>query len=88
MSVIERYKLSSEDIAGLKLLATALERNVKACRRRYYGRKFLEVCQQVAVLSEQIMELVDDGVPFSINIQRQARLPGFDDSDEAYGEID
>lgn len=68
-------KRSEQEIAGLKLLAFAVKRNVDRVERRYRNKATREACQQLAALADGIIECAETGVAFSVFIGRQLSLP-------------
>lgn len=74
-------------IAGTKLLAFAMQRNVLKVRERYKAdQQVVDLCYQVWALTETMLEHAENQIPFQITVSWQPPLPSFGESDEAYGE--
>jgi len=60
--------------AGIKLLVTAMKRNIERVESRYRNKQTREVCQQMAQLCDGIWEAIDEDRPFTVYLGKQLTL--------------
>jgi len=60
--------------AGIKLLVTAMRRNIERVESRYRNKQTREVCQQMSQLCDGMWEAIDEDRPFTVYLGKQLAL--------------
>jgi len=79
---------TDSEVAGMKLLGAAVQRNAEKVAMRYKNDATRVLCYAMRRLGEGIMECAENQQPFTIALLIQDTLPGFWLSDDAYGKIE
>jgi len=74
-----------QEVAGLKLLAFAIKRNVERVERRYRNRATREACQALALAADAIIEHAEGQARFTLFVAHQPTWFDYSSSDVAYG---
>lgn len=65
---------SGQGRAGIKLLVTAVRRNVERVENRYRNKQTREVCQSLSALCDGIWEALEEDRPFTLYLGKQLPL--------------
>jgi len=79
---------TDSEIAGMKLLGAAVQRNAEKVAARYKNDATRLLCFAMKCVGEGIMQCAENQQPFTIELLVQDTLPGFWLTDEAYGKIE
>lgn len=76
------------EVAGLKLLANAIKRNVERVERRYRNKATREACQAMAAAADAIIQHAETQRRFAVYVAFQPSLLDYADNDALYAEED
>jgi len=65
---------TEEGRAGIKLLVTAMRRNIDRVERRYRNKQTREACQAMAALCNGVFEALEEDRPFTVYLGKQLSL--------------
>jgi len=60
--------------AGIKLLVTAMKRNIERVENRYRNKQTRETCQSLSMLLDGIWEALEEDRPFTVYLGKQLSL--------------
>jgi deoxycytidylate deaminase len=84
----KRTIYSPSEVAGLKLLATAIKRNVERVERRYRNKATREACQAMAAAADAIIQHAEHQRHFTVYVAFQPGLIDYETDDSEYGAQD